>query len=87
MNDDGFTEPFDLSDIFVSGLARLEDLGDGNCRLAFYVQRKSRSEVEKVVNVHLVMSRPAVAQVVSSVCIEFNRKQPAEMSDEGPTLQ
>lgn len=41
MNAVTFTEPIAIADTFASGLADVEDLGDGNLRYTLYARRKS----------------------------------------------
>lgn len=56
------TEPAIVPDIFVSGLAEAEDLGDGNFRFTMYTNQKCYRDgtIEQVVVARLVMPAPAV---------------------------
>lgn len=56
------TEPAIVPDIFVSGLAEAEDLGDGNFRFTMYTKQRSLTggEIEHVVVARLIMPAPAV---------------------------
>ena len=52
-----FVEPAIVPDVYVSGLAEIEDLGDGLCRCTYYVKQKSfQSETtEYVIVARIIM--------------------------------
>jgi hypothetical protein len=57
-------EPVVIRDTFVSGLARIEDVGGGNFRFTFYTTQRSTlftdERVEHVVVARIVMPKDAV---------------------------
>jgi hypothetical protein len=61
-------EPAIISDIYCSGLADAEDLGDGNFRFTLYAKQKSHNdyagEIELVIVARLIMPVPAVHQSI-----------------------
>ncbi|TFF27529.1 hypothetical protein E3C22_03465 [Jiella endophytica] len=59
------SEPFGVSDIYVSGCTTADDLGDGMARLTFYsVQRCPHTgAAEYVVQAKIVLSRSALSDL------------------------
>lgn len=61
-------EPAIVPDIFCSGLAEVEDLGDGNYRFTLYARQKSfqsaESHFDYVIVARLIMPNLAVLQAV-----------------------
>ncbi len=58
-----YVEPAIVPDVFASGLAEAEDLGDGNIRFTYFVKQKSFIEiggVEHVIVARIVMPFPAL---------------------------
>lgn len=59
-------EPAIVPDVFVSGIAEPEDLGDGNIRFTAYAQQKSFNDyvgaTEYVIVSRIIMPVPAVFQ-------------------------
>ncbi|ESZ60681.1 hypothetical protein NL532_24270 [Mesorhizobium sp. C120A] len=49
-------EPAIISDIFVSGLADAEDLGDGNIRFTYFTKQKSFMDYANVTE-HVIVAR------------------------------
>jgi len=63
---DTFVEPAIVPDIFASGLAYAEDMGDGNFRFTFFTrQRSSYGGYENQVVARIIMPFAAVHQGVS----------------------
>lgn len=60
------TDPVPIQDLFVSGLADVEDLGSGCWRFTFFVHQKSieSGEDERVVVERIVMPLPAIAHAI-----------------------
>lgn len=58
------TEPIAIQDVYASGLAEAEDLGDGNFRFTFYARQKSlydyAGSIEYVVVARIVLPTVAV---------------------------
>jgi hypothetical protein len=58
------TEPIAIQDVFASGLAEAEDLGDGNYRFTFYARQKSIHDyagaIEYVVVARIILPTMAV---------------------------
>lgn len=52
----GLTEPFDLADVYVSGLAYIEELPSGDYRIVYYVEKRH----ERVVNLSVIFPRMAM---------------------------
>jgi hypothetical protein len=60
-------EPAIVPDVFISGLADAEDLGDGNWRWTFYARQKSidyAGAVELVVVARIILPHSAVIQSI-----------------------
>lgn len=53
-------EPFAVPDINVSGIADIEDMGDGNYRFILYARRRS----ERIVVASLIMTEGAVMRCI-----------------------
>lgn len=53
-------EPFAVPDINVSGIADIEDMGDGNFRFILYARRRQ----ERIVVASLVMTEAAVMRCI-----------------------
>lgn len=51
-----FIEPSIVPDIFASGLAEAEDLGDGNIRFTYYVKQKSFIDISNGTE-HVIVAR------------------------------
>ncbi|MBZ9873110.1 hypothetical protein LB542_19875 [Mesorhizobium sp. BR1-1-9] len=70
------TEPAIVSDIFCSGLADAEDLGDGNYRFTLYARQKSHQDyaggVDFVIVARLIMPAPAVVQSIQMTMKAMN---------------
>lgn len=66
-----YTEPIAVADTFVSGLADIEDLGDGNYRLTFFARRKSLDyhTAECEVVSRIIMPSSAVMATVKATMI------------------
>ena len=63
-----FTEPIAVTDVFASGLGRIEPLSGGNMRFTFYAEQTSiDGEKEHVIVQRLVMDVDAVRDAVLSV--------------------
>lgn len=58
------TEPIAIQDVFASGLADAEDMGDGNIRFTFYARQKSfldyAHETEFIIVARIILPFPAV---------------------------
>lgn len=62
------TEPVVLDDVYVSGLAHIEDIGDGNYRLLFYKKQRSLYGGDEAVIVCRMVATPqAMLQGVKMV--------------------
>lgn len=53
-------EPFAVPDITVSGIADIEDMGDGNFRFILYARRRQ----ERIVVASLIMTEAAVMRCI-----------------------
>lgn len=60
MNNLPLVEPFAVPDINVSGIADIEDMGDGNFRFILYTTRRS----ERIVVASLVMTEGAIMRSI-----------------------
>ncbi len=54
-------EPYDIEDVFVSGLGRVEFMSSGEARLVFYIERSG----EKVAKFGMIMSVDSVVAGMS----------------------
>lgn len=61
------TEPVMVEDIFVSGLAYVEDLEDGTYRLVFFAKQRGPHGDENIVKCRLVGTAPAMISGVKTV--------------------
>lgn len=70
MEPDALTEHVSVPDIFVSGLARIEDVGGGNLRFTFYAYQESvifsDRRREKVVVARLIMPASEVGKAAQA---------------------
>jgi len=61
-------EPAIVQDVFASGLADAEDLGDGNMRFTFYAKQRSHADyagtTELVIVARLIMPAAAVVESI-----------------------
>lgn len=59
-------EPYGVSDTFVSGIADIEDLGDGNYRFTLYAKRRNshNQTEERQVVAALIMTRDTVIRCI-----------------------
>lgn len=69
------SEPVVVPDIYVSGLAAVEDMGDGNWRLTCYAKQQSLyGGVEYVVVSRVITTMPAMLEGVRQVMVASGRK-------------
>lgn len=57
-------EPVGVPDIFVSGIARIENLGNGNLRFTFYVAHTAEEHPERLVVAKMVMATADVRRAL-----------------------
>jgi len=57
-------EPIGISDVFVSGLGEVEDLGDGCYRFTFYTRHHTDFGEQRVIVAKLIAHRSAVPPAI-----------------------
>jgi len=71
------TEPLIVQDIFASGLADVENLGDGNWRFTFYSQQRSSydgASTDNVVVCRIVGSTSAALEAVRTIMLALGHR-------------
>lgn len=69
------SEPVAVEEVYVSGLAHVEDMGDGNYRLTFFQRRQSLyGGVENVVACRMVATPQAMLDGVKTVMGALGRR-------------
>lgn len=73
-----YTEPIVISDTFVSGVADIEDTGEGTVRLTLFVRQKSLYDYagssENIINARIVLTSGALMDCVRLVMRHFGMK-------------
>jgi len=64
-----FTEPIAVPDVFVSGVGRVDPIGDGIFRITYYVDHHSAFDgrSEKVVVARMLISGEAINRAIETV--------------------
>lgn len=60
-------EPFGVLDVYVSGMAEIEDIGGGCSRLTWYVKQAIFGSVEKVIVARLIVPNAIVPNIIAAM--------------------